>query len=254
MLVYLLGLAPSLEKAKRLILAGQVIVNGKRVDKVATPVDEEAKIEVRWGPPYVSRGGLKLAKALDLFPIACEGMIAADVGASTGGFTDCLLQRGVARVYAIDVGYGQLAWKLRQDSRVMVMERTNARYLQRLPEPIDLATIDVAFISLRMILPAVRRWLSDEGQVVALIKPQFEAGQRQVGRGGVVRDERVHRAVLSSVLRWAADNEWFLKGLLRSPLKGPKGNIEFLAWLSMAPVNPAIDWLQEIDEVMLGQD
>jgi 23S rRNA (cytidine1920-2'-O)/16S rRNA (cytidine1409-2'-O)-methyltransferase len=255
MLVYRRGLASSWEKAQRLILAGQVLVDGRLVDKVATLTDEDAEIDVRRGPPYVSRGGVKLAKALDTFSIVCEGAIAADVGASTGGFTDCLLQRGAARVYAIDVGYGQLDWKLRQDPRVIVMERTNARYLQSLPERIDLVTIDVVFISLRLILPMVRRWLSDTGQVIALIKPQFEAGRRQVAKGGVVRDEQVHRAVLSGVLGWAADRDWFLQGLTRSPIKGAKGNVEFLAWLSSSASGEVlIDLPGAIDEVMLQQD
>ena len=234
-LVHRRGLAASCEKAKRLILAGQVLVDGRLADKVATPVDEQAQVRIREGPPFVSRGGLKLAVALDVFQIDPTGYVAADVGASTGGFTDCLLQRGAIRVYAIDVGYGQLDWKLRQDPRVVVMERTNARYLERLPESVDLATIDVSFISLRLILPQVRGWLSAEGQAVALIKPQFEAERRQVGKGGVVRDPRTHRAVLSGVVEWATRSGWFLQGLVRSPVKGAKGNIEFLAWWETVP-------------------
>jgi 23S rRNA (cytidine1920-2'-O)/16S rRNA (cytidine1409-2'-O)-methyltransferase len=232
-LVHARGLAESREKARRLILAGQVLVNGQVVDKAHAQADEQAQVAVQKGLPYVSRGGLKLEKALQVFQIVPHGWVAADVGASTGGFTDCLLQRGAARVYAIDVGYGQLAWTLRQDARVVVMERTNARYLESLPEVVDLATIDVSFISLRLILPPVQRWLAAGGQVVALIKPQFEAGAGQVGKGGVVRDPQTHRAVLQGVLGWALQNGWVLGGLTCSPLKGPKGNIEFLAWLSL---------------------
>ena len=227
------GLAPSREKARRLILAGQVFVDGQRVDKAGTRVDESAKVEVRQGPPYVSRGGLKLEHALSVFGISPDGRVAADVGASTGGFTDCLLQRGAAKVYAIDVGYGQLDWGLRQDPRVVVMERTNARHLEALPEPVSLVTIDVSFISLELILPQVRRWLAPGGEVVALIKPQFEAGPERVGKGGVVRDPDVHRDVLHTTLAWARENGWRVLGLTRSPITGPKGNVEFLAWLGV---------------------
>ena len=231
-LVFERGLAASREQARRLILAGQVAVRGQIVAKAGAAVDPDAEIEVRQGPAYVSRGGYKLAKALEAFAIAAEGRVAADVGASTGGFTDCLLQRGARRVYAIDVGYGQLAWTLRQDARVVVMERTNARHLESLPEPISLVTVDVSFISLQHILPQVRRWLAPDGEVVALIKPQFEAGRRLVGKGGVVRDHAVHRQVLHRVLTRARQAGWALLGLTASPLAGPKGNIEFLAWLA----------------------
>ena len=238
------GLAESREKARALILAGQVFVAGAQVGKVATPVAEEAEIEVRGGPPYVSRGGFKLAGALDTFGLDPRGWVAADVGASTGGFTDCMLQRGVRRVYAIDVGYGQLAWPLRQDERVVVMERVNARYLETLPEAVDLVTIDASFISLRLILPAVQGWLAPDGRVVALIKPQFEAGRDKVEKGGVVRRRETHRAVLDGVLSWAAAHGWQVRGLTRSSIKGPKGNIEFLAWWGLAPEcggDPATD-------------
>jgi 23S rRNA (cytidine1920-2'-O)/16S rRNA (cytidine1409-2'-O)-methyltransferase len=255
-LLYRRGLAESREKAKRLIMAGQVLVNGQVATKVATPVDEDARIEIRQGLPYVSRGGFKLEKALRAFGIHPEGWVAADVGASTGGFTDCLLQHGAARVYAIDVGYGQLDWRLRQDERVVVMERTNARYVDSLPEPIDLVTIDASFISLKLLLPQVARWLRPTGQVIALIKPQFEAGREQVGKGGVVRDVRTHRAVLRDILEWVVQNGWQLRGLTRSPIKGPKGNIEFLVWLGLetdlaasaaaVPINEAIE--QAINE------
>ncbi len=247
------GLTDSRQKARRLIMAGQVLVDGRIVDKVANRVDEEAPIEIRHSLPYVSRGGLKLEKALRVFGIEPDGWTAADVGASTGGFTDCLLQNGVQRVYAIDVGYGQLDWRLRQDRRVVVMERTNARYLSSIPELVNLATIDVAFISLRLILPQVKRWLCPAGQVVALIKPQFEAGRGQVGKGGVVRDERTHRAVLCAVLEWAQRNEWLLMGLTRSPIKGSKGNVEFLAWLGIDTQAPGIPVIDAIDKALAEQ-
>lgn len=222
-------LAESRQQAQRLIMAGQVTVDGGVVDKPGTRVPVSAEVEVAGALPYVSRGGYKLAAALDAFALEVEGLIAADIGASTGGFTDCLLQRGAARVYAIDVGYGQLAWKLRQDPRVVVMDRVNARYLERLPEAVDLATVDVSFISLRLVLPALVGWLGPAGQIVALVKPQFEAGREQVGKGGVVRDPAVHRAVLLEILCWAAGHGLGLMGLIRSPLTGPAGNVEFLA-------------------------
>jgi 23S rRNA (cytidine1920-2'-O)/16S rRNA (cytidine1409-2'-O)-methyltransferase len=223
------GLADSRTRAQRLIMAGQVTVGERVVDKPGTRVAVDEPVKVKEGLPYASRGGLKLEAALDAFGLEVTGWAVADVGASTGGFTDCLLQRGAAKVYAVDVGYGQLAWNLRQDPRVMVMDRTNARYLERLPEPVDLATIDVSFISLRLIVPAVTGWLRDGGQIVALIKPQFEAGRAQVGKGGVVRDPAVHRAVLEEITAWAEAQGLGLRGLCRSPITGPAGNVEFLA-------------------------
>ncbi len=243
-------LAPSREKAQHLILAGQVLVSERVVDKASALVEEDAPITVREGLPYVSRGGLKLAKAFEIWPLSAQGLAAADVGASTGGFTDCLLQHGAARVYAIDVGYGQLDWKLRQDARVVVMERTNARYLESLPEPVSLATIDASFISLRLLLPQVHKWLHPGGQVVALVKPQFEAGRELVGKGGVVRETRTHRVVLQGILRWATQEGWVLRGLARSPIKGPKGNVEFLVWLGVGPTEAAIN-IDEIIECVL---
>ncbi len=233
------GLAESRAQAQRLIMAGQVRLGGERVMKASQRAAPDAELEVLAGPRFVSRGGEKLAAALEAFAIEVGGCVCADVGASTGGFTDCLLQAGAARVYAIDVGHGLLHWKLRQDPRVILLERTNARYLESLPEPVDLVSVDVSFISLRLILPAVRRWLKPGGQVVALVKPQFEAGRDQVGRGGVVRDPRVHRRVLRAILRAAAELELGARGLMRSPLKGPKGNVEFLLWLvAGAPARP----------------
>jgi len=254
LLLHQRGLAESREKAKRLILAGQVWVDGQRVDKAAALVAEEAALEVRQGLPYVSRGGIKLEHALRVFQLDVRGWTAADVGASTGGFTDCLLQHGVARVYAIDVGYGQLDWRLRQDARVVVLERTNARYLESLPEAVHLVTIDASFISLRLLLPPARRWLAEGGQVIALIKPQFEAGREQVGKGGVVRAATTHRAVLHSVLTWAIQNDWRVRGITRSPIKGPKGNVEFLAWLSAEPAATAVDLERAIEQVLREQD
>lgn len=229
------GLAESRERAQSLIRAGAVLVDDQPVDKPGTRVPSNAVLRLRETLPYVSRGGLKLQAALDTFGIDVTGLVAVDVGASTGGFTDCLLQRGAARVYAVDVGYGQLAWSLRQDPRVVVMERTNVRYLEALPEPVDLATVDVSFISLELVLPAVMRLLKPGGRVIALIKPQFEAGREQVGKGGVVRDPTVHRAVLHRVLTWAAERGLILRGLMRSPLEGPAGNVEFLAYWTTEP-------------------
>ncbi len=223
------GLAPSRQQAQRLIMAGLVFVADQRVDKPGSRVPVSAALKVRGRLVYASRGGLKLEAALDAFGLDVRGWIVADVGASTGGFTDCLLQRGAGRVYAIDVGYGQLAWKLQQDPRVVIMDRTNARHLESLAEQVDLATIDVSFISLRLILPSVTGWLNEDGQIVALIKPQFEAGPEQVGKGGVIRDPAIHRTVLQELITWAASQNLGLVGLIRSPITGPAGNVEFLA-------------------------
>ncbi len=203
-------------------------------DKPGRLVSADAAVQVQERLRYVSRGGLKLEAALDAFGITPNGRVCADIGASTGGFTDCLLQRGAAKVYAIDVGYGQLAWSLRQDPRVIAIERVNIRHLETLPEPVDLATVDVSFIGLSLVLPAVKRLLAPNGQVVALIKPQFEAGRGQVGKGGVVRDGKVHRAVIEKVLTEAAAIGLASAGLIRSPITGPAGNIEFLVWLQLA--------------------
>ncbi len=223
------GLADSQQDAQRLIMAGRVSIDDHVVDKPGTLVPAGSQVTVKGESPFVSRGGFKLAAALDAFGLDVRGCTAADVGASTGGFVDCLLQRGASRVYAIDVGYGQLAWKLRQDPRVVVMERTNARYLERLAEPVDLVTIDVSFISLKLILPAASGWLRDGGQIVTLVKPQFEASAEHVEKGGVVRDKAVHRAVLDDLISWAASHGLGLLSVVRSPLTGPAGNVEFLA-------------------------
>jgi 23S rRNA (cytidine1920-2'-O)/16S rRNA (cytidine1409-2'-O)-methyltransferase len=229
------GMVESREQARSLIMAGDVLVDDTPATKPGQAVAVNAQVRVRAGLAYVSRGGLKLEAALAAFALDPAGWVAADVGASTGGFTDCLLQRGAAHVYAIDVGYGQLAWKLRQDSRVTVLERTNVRYLAGLPDGalVDLAVIDVSFIGLRLVLPAVARFIRPEGYIVALIKPQFEAGRGSVGKGGVVKDPQVHRKVLLDLLGWVVEQGWVVAGLLRSPITGPKGNIEFLCLLRL---------------------
>jgi len=238
------GFAPSRERAKRLIMAGQVLVDEQRIDKAGTTVAVDAKLRVVGEDlPYVSRGGLKLAKGIDVFGIVLTGKTAADIGASTGGFTDCMLQNGAARVYAIDVGYGQLDWKLRTDARVVNMERTNIRNAtpEMLGVPLDFASIDVAFISLDKVLPVVRTLLSERGEVVALIKPQFEAGKERVGKNGVVRDPLVHEDVIRSVVGVAEQIGFIPMGLTYSPVKGPKGNIEYLLYLSLKGAGSAMD-------------
>ena len=232
------GLVPSREQAQRLIYAGEVRVDGAVGRAPAQLVSPTADLEVRRPPPFVSRGGEKLAHALDVFGVDVDGRVCLDVGASTGGFTDALLQRGAARVYALDVGRAQLAWKLRQDRRVVVMEGVNARYLEPLPEPVDLITVDVAFISLAKVLPAVLRSLWPQGLLLALVKPQFEAGPELVGRGGVVRDPAVHRLVLDDVLATLPQLGHTPVGLTTSPLRGPAGNVEFFV-LAQGPAPAA---------------
>ena len=231
------GLAASRQKAQAVIMSGLVFVDGKRVDKCGAQVAENAVIEVRGKTlPYVSRGGLKLEKAMQCFPLNLKGVTAMDCGASTGGFTDCMLQNGAVKVYAVDVGYGQLDWKLRQDPRVVCMERTNARYLtaEQIPEALDFVSVDVSFISLGLILPALRPLLAERADLVCLIKPQFEAGKGKVGKNGVVRDPKVHLEVLEQFLRHAAESALTVKGITYSPIKGPEGNIEYLGWLTTA--------------------
>jgi len=249
------GLAETREQARRLIMAGEVTVDGQVHDKPGHAVPQTAELAVRAPLPYVSRGGLKLAAALDDFAMDVGGLVAIDVGASTGGFTDCLLQRGAAKVYAIDVGYGQLAWKLQTDPRVVVLDRTNVRYLEALPggELADLAVIDASFISLALVMPPSLRLLHPQGEVVALIKPQFEAGKDDVGKGGVVRDRRVHRRVLHESVEMAQGLGLIVGGLTISPAPGPAGNIEFLIWLQKpgaAAAAPAIDVDAAIDRVL----
>jgi 23S rRNA (cytidine1920-2'-O)/16S rRNA (cytidine1409-2'-O)-methyltransferase len=229
------GLAESRERAQAMILAGIVRVDGETARRAALPVSADAAVEVADRLPFVSRGGLKLAHALDRFGLDPSGQTVADVGASTGGFTDCLLQRGARRVYAIDVGRGQLDWRLRRDQRVVVMERTHARDLADLPEPLDGATVDVSFISLRQVLPSVFGWLTPDGWTVALVKPQFEAGREQVGKGGVVRDPAVHARVLRDVAEAIRQHGRAVHGLTRSPIRGPAGNREFLILVRPEP-------------------
>jgi 23S rRNA (cytidine1920-2'-O)/16S rRNA (cytidine1409-2'-O)-methyltransferase len=223
-----LGLAPSRSKAQALIRAGEVLVDGQVFDKPGMAVAADAAISVRARDPYVGRGAHKLAAALDRFELDPRDLACLDVGASTGGFTDVLLQRGARIVYAVDVGRGQLAWSLRNDPRVVSMERTDIRRVQALPETIDLATVDVSFISLRLVLPAIRRLLSDDAQVVILVKPQFEAGRDSVGRGGVVRDPAVHAQVLAEIISWASEHGWRVMDSAPSPITGSRGNREFL--------------------------
>lgn len=226
------GYAESREKAKVLIMTGNVFVNGQREDKAGTSFNtEDIKIEIKGQTlKYVSRGGLKLEKAVDVFDIKLDGYTCMDIGASTGGFTDCMLQNGAAKVYSIDVGHGQLAWKLRNDERVVCLEKTNFRYItnEQVPEPIDFASVDVSFISLSKILPAAYPLIGDGGRMVCLIKPQFEAGKEKVGKKGVVREPAVHIEVIENALSYARDNKFRILGLDYSPVRGPEGNIEYL--------------------------
>jgi len=237
------GLAESRNRAQRLVMAGEVRVEGEMIHKSSTYVPDDAKIEILQRPKYVSRGGKKLAAAIEAFDAEVLDKICADVGASTGGFTDCLLQNGADKVYAIDVGYGLLHWKLRKDPRVVLMERTNARYLNALPESIDLVTIDVSFISLTLILPAVKHWFDvSKGQVIALIKPQFEAGRKAAAvHAGVIKDERVHQHVLHKMIEEAEVLGFYTVGLIASPIQGPKGNVEFLIDLRIGEPAYAVD-------------
>jgi 23S rRNA (cytidine1920-2'-O)/16S rRNA (cytidine1409-2'-O)-methyltransferase len=256
------GLAESRAKAQALIMAGQVRLDGQVELKASTSASPDARLDLETGPRFVSRGGDKLEAALMTFPVDVTGRVCADVGSSTGGFTDCLLQHGAAKVYAIDVGKGLLHWKLRTDPRLVVMEGTNARYVESLPERVSLVTMDASFISLKILLPVVKGWLRPspptqtpegsplpplpilgegegvgdriEGEIIALIKPQFEAGRKETARNkGVIRDPEVHEAVLMDVLTFARAQGFSVRGLMRSPLLGPKGNVEFLAWLGM---------------------
>ena len=228
------NLAPSREKAKSLIMEGLVYVEDQKEDKAGMTFDEDVRIEVRGETlRYVSRGGLKLEKAINSFGVSCDGKICMDIGASTGGFTDCMLQNNAKKVYAVDVGYGQFAWKLRNDERVVCMEKTNIRYVTRedIGDVLDLASIDVSFISLSKVLPAAAGLLRDGGEIVALIKPQFEAGREKVGKKGVVRDPKVHVEVIQNVFTYAKENGFAVKNLTYSPIKGPEGNIEYLTYL-----------------------
>ncbi len=233
-LVFERGFTESRERAKTTVMSGLVFVNGQRVDKPGAPVAPDAAIEVRGeASPFVSRGGFKLDKALKVFPIDPAGLVCIDCGASTGGFTDVLLQHGAAKVYAVDVGYGQLAWKLRNDPRVVNLERCNLRYVtaEQIPDKLDLAVMDVSFISVRLVIPAVKELLKPGADLVCLIKPQFEAGRDEVGKKGVVREAEIHREVIETVLRFARETGWSVMGLDFSPIRGPEGNIEFICHL-----------------------
>ncbi len=240
-------------RAKAMIMAGKILVNGQKIDKAGTLIDVDAEIRILGEEmPFVSRGGLKLQKALDVFKIILSGKIAADVGASTGGFTDCMLQHGAKKIYAIDVGYGQLAWKLRSNVQVVNMERTNIRNVTRkdISDELDFVSIDVAFISLEKVLPVVYDLLKESGEVVALIKPQFEAGRENVGKKGVVRDKKIHAAVVEKVLNFAASLGFEICGINFSPVKGPEGNIEYLAYLKKNFAAREIDLAEEILSVV----
>ena len=244
------GLIESRQKAQALIMAGEVYVGGQRVDKAGAPTAEDAAIEVRGGGmKYVSRGGYKLEKAMAAWPITLTGAVCADIGASTGGFTDCMLQNGAEKVYAVDVGYGQFAWKLRQDPRVVCLERTNARYLtaEQIPQPLSFFSVDVSFISLSLILPPLRPLMAPGGEAVCLVKPQFEAGRDKVGKKGVVRDKGVHLEVLEHFLDHAKTAGFTVKGMTYSPIRGPEGNIEYLGGL---PTEVGQGWAGDLRELV----
>ena len=239
------GLTESRERARTTIMSGLVFVNGQRIDKPGTVVDPESQIEIHGDAlPFVSRGGFKLDKALKVFPVDPSGKVCIDCGASTGGFTDVLLQHGAAKVYAVDVGYGQLAWKLRTDERIVNLERCNLRYItsEQVPEPLDLAVMDVSFISIRLVIPAVRELLKSGADYICLIKPQFEAGREEVGKKGVVRDPAVHERVVREILTFASGAGFSVMGLDYSPIKGPEGNIEYICHLKLGDYPaPVID-------------
>lgn len=240
-------------RAKTMIMMGKILVDGQKIDKAGTLVNRDAEIKILGEEmPFVSRGGFKLKKALDVFKIILSGKISVDVGASTGGFTDCMLQNGAKKVYAIDVGYGQLAWKLRSNVQVVNMERTNIRNVtkENFLDELDFASIDVAFISLDKVLPVVYNILKDDGEVVALIKPQFEAGKNQVGKKGVVKDKKIHASVIEYVLNFAEELGFKICGINFSPVKGPEGNIEYLAHLSKNFSSQEIDWREKILSVV----
>ncbi|MCB7521038.1 TlyA family RNA methyltransferase [[Clostridium] hylemonae] len=247
------NLAASREKAKAVIMSGNVFVEGQREDKAGTTFPEEAKIEVRGSTlPYVSRGGLKLEKALKSFDVSVDGKVCTDVGSSTGGFTDCMLQNGAVKVFAIDVGRGQLDWKLRQDDRVVCMEKTNIRYVtpEDIGEPVEFSSIDVSFISLTKVLEPIRNYLADHGQIVALIKPQFEAGREKVGKKGVVREPKTHVEVISKVICYAMSIGFAVLNLEFSPIKGPEGNIEYLVQLEKCGETDRISDMIDIEKTV----
>ncbi len=241
-------LAESREKAKALIMAGQIYVNGKKAEKAGADIPEDAVVELRGEPMrYVSRGGLKLEKALQVFPVDLAGAVCMDIGASTGGFTDCMLQNGAKKVYCVDVGTGQLAKKLREDGRVINLEQTNIRYVTRekIPEPVDFISVDVSFISLTLVLPVVQELLKENGAAVCLVKPQFEAGRGKVGKNGVVREPETHREVLKKILAFSREAGFAIKGLDYSPVKGPEGNIEYLMLLQKGAPDSSLQFSPE---------
>lgn len=248
------GLAETRSKAQALIMARQVRVRGEVEDRAGATFLPDVEIVVESGPRFVSRGGEKLLGALEIFPVNPLGLICADVGASTGGFSDCLLQHGAAKIYAIDVGKGILHWKLRSDPRVVVMEETNARYVEKLPEPVQLVVCDASFISLKTLLPVFRGWLDQDANVITLVKPQFEAGRVDVARGeGVVRDPAIHRRVLNEIIAFIEQQGLGVQGLIRSPLLGPKGNTEFLAWINRKPsAKTAVEFVEQAMEAPAG--
>ena len=247
------GFFTSREKAKASIMAGEVFVDDKRVDKAGEKVSVNANIEYKGKTlKYVSRGGLKLEKAMKEFPITLQDKVCMDIGASTGGFTDCMLQNGAKKVFSVDVGYGQFAWKLRTDERVVCMERTNIRYVtpEDIGELIDFASIDVSFISLKKIMPATKNLLKENGEVVALIKPQFEAGREKVGKKGVVRDISVHKEVVSGIINFLLENDLNVLGLSYSPIKGPEGNIEYLVYFTKDKEKESEFLMSDIDKIV----
>ena len=247
------GIIASRERAKTNIMAGKVFVDGQRVDKAGAKVSVTSDIEFKGDTiPYVSRGGLKLEKALKEFPLTLQGKVCMDIGASTGGFTDCMLQNGAEKVFSVDVGYGQFAWKLRTDERVVCMERTNIRYVtpEDIGEKIDFASIDVSFISLKTIMPATINLLKDDGEVVALIKPQFEAGREKVGKKGVVREESTHKEVVTSIVNYLLENNLNVLGVSYSPIKGPEGNIEYLVYFTKDKEKNSDFKMEDIEKVV----
>ncbi len=246
------GLASSREKARAMIMAGEVLLDGQPVLKPGISIATDSAITVKNKPRFVSRGGEKLSWAIDTFKLDVKDRICADVGASTGGFTDCLLQSGAARIYAIDVGYGQIDYALRQNDQVVVIERTNARFLESLPESVSLVTVDASFISLKLLLPTIKNWLATPADLIPLIKPQFEAGRHDVGKGGVVRDSKIHKRVLKDILAFAQEIGFHVNGLTASPIKGPAGNVEFLAWLKYGTAPQEINDLDSLIQVALS--
>lgn len=251
------NLAASREKAKAIIMSGIVYVEGQKEDKAGSVFEDTVSIEVRGNTlPYVSRGGLKLEKAFQVFPIQVQDFVCIDIGASTGGFTDCMLQNGAKKIYAVDVGHGQLDWKLRNDERVICMEKTNFRYVtkEQIPEELDFAATDVSFISLTKILPSAKALLKKDAYMICLIKPQFEAGREKVGKKGVVTDPKVHKEVIVNIESFAASIGFEIMGLDYSPIKGPEGNIEYLLWLKNSSDTPVMPKLEEIDAVVSASE